>query len=167
METQLKITEIEKENLQKELNRVSIVNVSDLQKANEDIKTQLKTSEDENKKTKDDLQRVIKEKFTVTANANSLRADLDDAQGKLAKGTPGDQNQIVESQSKQIKSLVEEVTNFNNQLQESYSEMETIFEANQELETQVKLSNSKVEDVNKRIQKYMEETFKRSRINEN
>jgi len=167
METQLKITEIEKENLQKQLNHVSTISMTELQKANEHMKEQLRTLEDESKKTKDALQRVTKEKSTMSVSINSIRSELDGVQEKLAKGTPGDQNNVIESQSKQIKSLIEEATNFNNQLQESYSEMETIFEANQDLEAQVKLSDSKVEDANKRVQKSMEETFKRSRINEN
>lgn len=53
-----------------------------------------------------------------------------------------------------------------NQVSESYSEMEAIFQANQDLESKNKVLASKVEFSNKRVEIIMDEMFKKSRINE-
>lgn len=164
--TQMKITEIEKENLKKELNRHNIIDIDSLQKSNEELKQQLKVVEDEKKKAKDDLQRLIKEKSTLTERLNALRLDFEDLVAKSTEGKLLEKNEIIESQSKQIKDLMDEVSNVNNQIKDAYSEMEAIYTANQDLESKVKLSSSKVDDANKRVEKAMEETFKWSRINE-
>jgi predicted nuclease with TOPRIM domain len=164
--TQMKITEIEKENLKKELNRYSVIDIDILQKTNGELKQQLKTLEDDNKKAKDDLQRLIKEKSTLLERLNALRLEYENLVAKSAEGKLVETNEIIESQSKQIKDLIDEVSNVNNQIKDAYSEMEAIYTANQDLESKVKLSNSKVEDANKRVEKAMEETFKWSRINE-
>jgi len=175
IETQLKITEIEKENLQKELNRKSNLDVTNLEKSNNEYKQQVQILETDNKKLKDDLQRIIKEKSTISDRLNALRLEYDTylnsahKSGGQAKTSSASINSedIVENQSKQIKDLIEELNNEREQIKETYSEMEAIYQANQDLEAKNKICNSKVEDANKRIEKSMEEGFKRARINEN
>ena len=173
IETQLKITEIEKENLQRELNRKSNLDVTNLEKSNDEYKQLLNSLETENKKLKDDLQRIIKEKSTISDRLNALRLEYDTylnsahKSGGQGSSAPVNSEDIVESQSKQIKDLIEELNSEKEQIKETYSEMEAIYQANQDLETKNKICNSKVEDANKRIEKSMEEGFKRARINEN
>jgi E3 ubiquitin-protein ligase BRE1 len=159
LEIQIKVSQIEKDNLRKELNSLKATDVESLKSSNSEMKVMVENLDKENKKLKDDLQRTIKERNTLSDRLNTLRADFDT---KLASQGSQDSAQISESQSKQIKDLIEESTSLKGQIDQTYSEMEAIYQANQELEDKVKLADSKADGANKRIEKLMDEAFKKS-----
>lgn len=141
IETQLKISEIEKENLQRELNKHTTTDVASLEQSNSDLKKDLQSTETENKQIKDDLQRILKEKSTISDRLNALRIEYDDFLSSKHKKSASDlsNEELIENQSKQIKDLIEELNNEKNQIKAAYSEMESIYQANQDLEAKNKL----------------------------
>lgn len=176
IQTQLKISEIEKENLQREVNNLKLKDTTELEESLNDYKAQTSALDAQNKDLKDELSRAIKEKTSLTDRLNSLRLELDTVQLQMekyvsGKAEPKDGNQIsdniVDSQSKQIKDLVEECAALNKQIDQQYSDMESIYEANQELENKNKLLSTKAEDSKVQAQKLREESFKKDRIAEN
>lgn len=167
VETQLKFTEIEKENLKKEIDRKSNVDIDALEKSISDLRQETRTLEEDNKKLKDDLSKILKEKSTLSDRLNTLRLEYDEHLNSGIKKSSTDKDVLIDNQSKQIKDLIEELNNEKAQITETYTEMEAIYQANQDLEAKNKICLSKVEDANKRLEKVMEESFKRSRINEN
>jgi E3 ubiquitin-protein ligase BRE1 len=166
-EIQMKISQIEKDNLQKEVNRLKSGDAETLKASNDDLTKTLDLTEKDNKKVKDDLQRVIKEKSAISDRLNTLRIEYDNHLNSSGDITNKQKDvELVEVQSKQIKDLIEEMNNTKAQIDELYSEMEAIFQANQDLENKNKVCNSKIDDCNKRVEKLTEETFKWSLQND-
>jgi DNA repair exonuclease SbcCD ATPase subunit len=173
LETQLKFSEIEKENLQREVHKLKPSETDEQATTEPDLNARLSTLEAENKKAKDDLSRTIKEKSIITDRLNPLRIELDTALETIKslkndpKGDAPDLAASIESQSKQIKDLVEECKGLKDQLDQTYSEMESIYEANQDLENKNKLLTTRSDDSNKLYNKAVEESFKKTRVSEN
>jgi len=140
-EIQMKVSQIEKDNLKKEINKLQSTDIDELKKDNQELKKDLEAMEEETKKVKDKLQVAIKEKTTQSDRIQKLRIEYDNYLNSVKKsdGLSIENQEIIDSQSKQIKHLIEESTGLQNQLQDSYTEMESIFKVNQELENKNKL----------------------------
>ena len=122
---------------------------------------------------KDDISRTLKEKSSLSDKLIALRLELDTAldtirslKSDLKSKAPGFDD-MIESQSKQIKDQTDEITSLKDQLDQAYSELESIYEANQSLENKQKLLSSQLTESNKQSNKIKEESFKKSRVNEN
>lgn len=166
-EIQMKISQIEKDNLQKEVNRLKTGDAEVLKANNDELKKTLDFLEKDNKRVKDELQRIIKEKLTISDRLNALRIEYDNyLNSSEVKSNDQKSHELIESQSKQIKDLIEEMNSTKAQINDLYSEMEAIYQANQELENKNKVCNSKIDECNKRVEKLTEETFKWSLIND-
>ena len=197
LETQMKLSEIEKEGLLRELNKIKSSDTANLESILDELKQTIDLLEKENKNLKEDYNRIIlknsegldiegnqklnskyavilhmiKEKSILSDRLSTLRIEYDTLSKSVVKAVDtNDNNSISENVastiSKQISDLSEELTNERNQVAESYSEMEAIFQANQELESKNKMLSQKVEYSNKRIEMLMDESFRKSRINE-
>ena len=173
LETQLKMTQIEKENLQIEINNLQASDRSILEQTIKDTTGQLEVLEVQNKKLKDDVSRAFKEKTSLSDKLMALRLELDSSLDTLRslKSDPNSKvpglDDMIESQSKQIKDQTDECTSLKDQLNQAYSELESIYEANQDLENKNKLLSTQLIESNKLSNKIIEESFKKSRVNEN
>ena len=158
---QMKISQIEKDNMQKELDKFKSINIEELKKNYEEMKRMIEVMEGESKKVKDNLQEALKDKKSISDRMNQLRLEYDNFLNSAKKGeTELEDQEIIDGQRKQIKDLIEESNGFKIQLNDLYSDMEAIYQANQELENKNKLCNSKIENSNKLVEKSREETFK-------
>ena len=140
-ELQMKISQIEKDNLKTEINQLKAVNIDELKKDNEDLKKSIEALEEENTTTKDDLQKALKDEKTLSDRMNKLRIEYDNYLNSVKKAGEDsiENHEIIENQSKQIKDLTEESNGYKSQLENVYSDMESIYKANQDLESKNKL----------------------------
>ena len=197
LETQMKLSEIEKEGLLREINKYKSSDTAILENTIQDLKQTIESLEKENKELKEDYNKLIlrncegleiegnqklnskyavilqmiKEKTILSDRLIALRLEYDTLANSILQNS-GENNANVNSEkvsstmSKQITQLKEELETEKSQVSDSYSEMEAIFQVNQDLESKNKVLASKVEFSNKRIEMLMDEIFKKSRINE-
>lgn len=152
---QMKVSTLEKENLQKEIQAFKAENISELKSTNSELKSVLAKSEEETKRVRDQLQEALKDKKSLSDRLNALRLEFD----KSIKN-PLDPTSALESQSKQIQDLISETKDYKSQVNDAYAEMESIFSVNQELESKNKLLQSNLENSGKFLQKSREENIK-------
>ncbi|CAI2358783.1 unnamed protein product [Moneuplotes crassus] len=159
---QMKVAQIEKNNLEKEMYSLKSMNIEEIKKDNHDLKTGIEKLEEESKKVKDQLQEALKEKKSLSEKTQALRLEYDNYLNTTMKDKEGQNQEIIEAQSKQIKDLTEELASSQAQVTETYVELEGIFNVNQDLEKKNKLLESRIEASNKLVEKSRQQNFKQS-----
>mmetsp|Transcript_37757 Transcript_37757/g.37291 ORF Transcript_37757/g.37291 Transcript_37757/m.37291 type:complete len:412 (-) Transcript_37757:187-1422(-) len=159
---QMKVAQIEKNNLEKEMYSLKSMNIEEIKKDNHDLKAGIEKLEEESKKVKDQLQEALKEKKSLSEKTQALRLEYDNYLNTTMKDKEGQNQEIIEAQSKQIKDLTEEIASSQAQVTETYVELEGIFNVNQDLEKKNKLLESRIEASNKLVEKSRQQNFKQS-----
>jgi len=164
----MKIGQIEKDNLKREINKLQSTNIDELKSTNIELKSTVSKHETELKIVKDDLQQALKDKKSISDRINLLRIEYDNHLSSVRKtdGNSIEDKQIIDAQSKQIKDLVEENNQFKASYEEAYNQLDSTYIAYQDLESKNKLFHSKIDNSNQRVEQLTGEVFKWSLEND-